>query len=88
MLVIHPDVGRGSSLHLPLGDENLIFRQEPGETANSALIRCGFVGSSPVLPRIAFAIDTFRIYHRLRSRHSVPVEKWVRVLCDLSKVSP
>lgn len=73
---------------MPIGDEKLPFCQEPGETANSALIRCGFIGSSAVLPRIAFAIDTLRIYHCLRARHSIPVEKWVRVLCDLSNVSP
>lgn len=57
-------------------------------TISVALVRHGFIPTSPVVPHTAIEIKTLELYRRLSSRcPNVGVQPFVRVICDLHQVS-
>ncbi|KAL1740505.1 hypothetical protein HDZ31DRAFT_47379, partial [Schizophyllum fasciatum] len=62
--------------------------QRQGENANSALLRVGLLGASPVSPTIAFTIELLELYHQLR-RHqpSFSIQAMVKTMCTLHNLT-
>lgn len=62
--------------------------QRPDEPANSALLRMGLLGCSPVQPTVAIHLTCLELYHQIRRRQSsFSIQSITKVLCALHNVS-
>lgn len=58
------------------------------ETPIQALVKCGYLGNTPITPTLAVSIQTLELFRRLRLRKSsFSVEAFAKVICDLYSVS-
>ncbi|KAI0054626.1 hypothetical protein BV25DRAFT_1816807, partial [Artomyces pyxidatus] len=56
--------------------------QGDGEEADISLVRVGLLGSTPVVPKLAFSFELLEFYYRLRRRHAtVGIQGFVKVMC-------
>ncbi|KAG1766881.1 hypothetical protein EV702DRAFT_980585 [Suillus placidus] len=66
---------------------DLLIQQQDNEVANAALLRCGFLGSSPVQPTVAIKLECLELYHQIRRRQSsFSIQTITKVLCALHNV--
>ncbi|KAG2120252.1 hypothetical protein DEU56DRAFT_747007 [Suillus clintonianus] len=67
---------------------HLLIQQQDNEVANAALLRCGFLGSSPVQPTVAIKLECLELYHQIRRRQSsFGIQTITKVLCALHNVT-
>jgi hypothetical protein len=63
------------------------MEQREDEEANVALIRQGYLGSSPSQPTAAFTLEVLEFYHQLRRRQAnFSVQSFIKVLCAIQNV--
>ncbi|KAG1885509.1 hypothetical protein F4604DRAFT_1918207 [Suillus subluteus] len=64
------------------------IQQHTDELANTALLRVGLIGCSPLQPSIAIRIECLELYHQLRRRQSsLSIQAITKVLCALHNVT-
>ncbi|KAG1856478.1 hypothetical protein F4604DRAFT_1590377 [Suillus subluteus] len=67
---------------------NVNVAQRPDEPANSALLRMGLLGCSPVQPTVAIDLTCLELYHQIRRRQSsFSIQSITKVLCALHNVT-
>ncbi|KAI0059807.1 hypothetical protein BV25DRAFT_1808428 [Artomyces pyxidatus] len=68
--------------HFTVHDAFRPILQATNEEANIALIRVGLLGSTPVVPKLAFTLDLLEFYHRLRRRQAtVGIQGFMKAIC-------
>ncbi|PSR73315.1 hypothetical protein PHLCEN_2v10843 [Hermanssonia centrifuga] len=62
--------------------------QHAGECANTALLRAGLLGCSPVQPTVAIDLQCLELFHQIRRRQSsFSTQTMARVLCALHNLA-
>jgi hypothetical protein len=69
-------------------EEARLINQLHDEYANCALLRAGFLGTTPTAATVAISLDILELYHQIRRRQSsFSIQAMSKVLCALHNVS-